>query len=191
MEVWCRVIVVVSRSFTRNLTFSSSPWALFNRGACAPLCQGTRQSRWKVNGNNQRPLPSLLDSLRVGVLSEKAISTRTQLQTLGILSPTILFNIPPFPSFQICIKPVRKGLNAAYPSQLCVFKVSKGLITKWWQCHMVLVMARGIRWMQKRGGCEKDTEWQWGSEEAKNAKDSKTSVICNSLVFADCSWIKD
>jgi len=45
--------------------------------------------------------------------------------------------------------------------------------------------------MQKRGGCEKDTEWQWGSEEAKNAKDSKTSVICNSLVFADCSWIKD
>lgn len=146
----------------------------------------------------KRPLPSLLDSLRAGKLSEKAISTRTQFQTSGFLSLTVLSNIPPppppqsrFPSFQIGIKPVRKGLSAAYPSQLCVFKVSKGLITKWWQCHMVLVMARGIRWMQKRGGCEKDTEWQWGSEEAKNAKDSKTSVICNSLVFADCSWIKD
>lgn len=171
--------------------FSSSPWGITEQPTLFSVScttQPRQQGKWKE---------AETFAISFG-LSESRDTFKESNQPLDMISNFGLpltdcsVNLSPcFPSFYICTEPVRKGLSAAYSSQLCVFKVSKGLITKWWQCHMVLVMARGIRWMQKRGGCEKDTEWQWGSEEAKNAKDSKTSVICNSLVFADCSWIKD
>lgn len=68
--------------------------------------------------------------MRAGILFKESHQHLDMVSNFGLLLIYCSVYCPPFPSFQICTEPVRKGLSAAYPSQLCVFKVSKGLITK-------------------------------------------------------------